>query len=139
MMETMLLLVLALGGGNGSPAASPHLTPPPGLASPVAGVWRGTWMAAGDRPPVPVEAVLAPGKEAGSLIGFVVSGIGREQRVARLAGSYGNDGAKLALPAGGALRLNAESATRLVGELTVGSAGGFVPGDGAVELTRVRR
>jgi hypothetical protein len=139
MMETMLLLVLALGGGNGSPAASPHLTPPPGVVSPVTGVWRGTWTAAADGPPVPVEAVLAPGKDAGSLIGLVVSGVGRERRTARLAGSYGNDCVKLALPAGGALRLIAESATRLVGELKVGSAGGLVPGDGAVELTRVRR
>jgi hypothetical protein len=139
MMESMLLLLLALGGGGGSPAASPHLAPPPGVVSPVTGVWRGRWVAPGDRPPVPFEAVLAPGKGTGTLIGLVVSGIGRERRIARLAGSYDNDCARLALPSGGALRLMAQSATRLVGEITVGSAAGFVPGDGAVELTRVRR
>jgi hypothetical protein len=69
----------------------------------------------------------------------VVSGVGRERRSARLAGSYDNDGAKLALPSGGALRLIAASATKLVGEIKVGGAAGVVPGDGAVELTRVRR
>jgi hypothetical protein len=139
MMETMLLLLLALGAGNGSPSASPHFAPPPGVVSPITGVWRGKWMAPGDRPAVPVEAVLAPGKDAGTLIGLVASGIGPERRIARLAGSYDNDGARLALPSGGALRLIAESATRLVGEIKVGGAAGFVPSDGAVELTRVRR
>jgi hypothetical protein len=139
MMETLLLLLLALGGGNGLPSASPHLAPPPGAVSPITGVWRGKWVPPGDRPPVPVEAVLAPGKDAGSLIGLLVSGSGRERRSARLAGSYDNDGARLALPSGGALRLIAESPTRLVGEVKVGGAAGFVPGDGAVELTRVRR
>ena len=139
MMETMLLLLLALGGGNGSPAASPHLAPPADVASPITGVWRGQWVAPGDRPPVPVEAVLAPGKGTGTLIGLVVSGLGRDRRSARLAGSYDSAGAKLALPSGGALRLTAESATRLVGEVKVGGAAGFVPSDGAEELTRVRR
>ena len=139
MMETMLLLVLALGGGHGSPAASPQYAPPPGVVSPVTGVWRGKWVPPGDRPPVTVEAVFAPGKDAGTLIGLVVSGIGRERRSARLAGNYDNDGARLALPSGGALRLIAHSATRLIGEIKVGGAVGFVPGDGVVELTRVRR
>jgi len=139
MMETMLLLVLALGGGNGAPSASPHFVPPPGVESPLTGVWRGKWVASGDRPPVPVEAVLAPGRDPGTLVGLAVSGIGRERRTARLAGSFDNHGAKLALPSGGALQLIPESATRLVGEIKVGGAAGFVPGDGAVELTRVRR
>ena len=138
----MLLLLLALGGGNGSPAASPHFAPPPGVAAPLTGVWRGKWVPpgeVGDHAPVPVEAVLAPGKDTGTLIGLVVSGLGRERRTARLAGRYEKDGANLALPSGGALRLIAESATRLVGEVTVGGAAGFLPGDGALELTRVRR
>jgi hypothetical protein len=139
MMETMLLLLLALGGGNGSAAASPHLAPPPGAAAPVTGVWRGKWVAPGQASLVPVEAVLAPGKESGTLIGLVVSGLGRDRRIARLAGRYDSDGAKLALPSGGALRLIAESATRLVGEVKIGGAAGFLPGDGAVELSRVRR
>jgi hypothetical protein len=142
MMETMLLLVLALGGGNESSAASPRLAAVPGVAAPDTGVWRGTWVAPGepgDHAPIPVEAVLAPGRDTGTLIGLVVSGLGRERRTARLAGRYDNDGARLALPSGGALRLIAESATRLVGEVKVGSAAGFLPGDGALELTRVRR
>jgi hypothetical protein len=96
-------------------------------------------MAPGDGAPVPIEAVLAPGKDTGSIIGLVVSGFGRERRFARLAGRYDSDGAKLALPAGGALRLIAESATRLVGEVKIGSAAGLLPGDGALELSRVRR
>jgi hypothetical protein len=139
MMETMLLLLLALGGGNGSPAASPHFASPPGVAAPVTGVWRGKWIALGQASPVPVEAVLAPGKENGTLIGLVVSGLGRDRRIARLSGRYDSDGARLALPSGGALRLIAESETRLVGEVKIGGAAGFLPGDGAVELTRVRR
>ena len=139
MMETMLLLLLALGGGNGSPAASPHLTSPSGVVIPVTGVWRGKWVPPGGRPPVPVEAVLAPGKDSGSLIGLIVSGVGSDRRIARLAGRYDSDGAKLALPSGGSLRLFAESATRLVGDVKIGAAAGFIPGDGAVELGRVRR
>lgn len=139
MMETMLLLLLALGGGNGSPAASPQFAPAPGVAAPVTGVWRGRWVAPGDRAPVPVEAVLAPGKDKGTLIGLVVSGLGRERRSARLTGRYDSDGARLALPSGGALRLFAASATRLVGEVKLGGAAGVLPGDGALELTRVRR
>ena len=139
MMETLLLLLLALGGGNGSPAASPHFAPPPGATTPITGVWRGKWVAPGDRAPVPVEAVLAPGKDTGTLIGLVVSGLGRERKMARLAGRYDSNGARLALPSGGALQLVAESATRLVGEVKVGGAAGFLPGDGALELTRVRR
>jgi phage terminase large subunit-like protein len=142
MMESMLLLLLALGGGNGSPAASPYFAPTPGFAAPVTGVWRGQWVAPGepaDHVPVAVEAVFAPGKDAGTLIGLVVSGLGRERRTARLAGRYDRDGARLALPSGGALRLIAESATRLVGEVKVGGAAGVLPGDGALELARVRR
>jgi hypothetical protein len=139
MMETMLLLLLVLGGGNASPSASPQFAPPPGAATPVTGVWRGQWLDSGDRPPVPVEAVFAPGKEAGTLIGLAVSGIGRDRRIARLTGRYENDGAILTLRSGGALRLIAQSATRLVGEVKIGGAAGFVPGDGALELSRVRR
>ena len=139
MMETMLLLFLALGGGSGLPAASPHLAPESGAVAPVTGVWRGKWSAAADVAPVPIEAVLAPGKDRGTLIGLVASGIGRDRRTARLAGRYDSDGARLALPSGGAMRLIAESATRLVGDVKIGSAAGLLPGDGALELTRVRR
>jgi hypothetical protein len=139
MMETLLLLLLALGGGNASPAASPGLAPAPGVATPVTGVWRGKWIAAGDGAPVPVEAVLAPGRDSGTLIALIVSGFGRERRMARLAGRYDNAGVSLALPSGGALRLIAESGTRLIGDVKIGGATGFLPGDGAVELIRVRR
>jgi hypothetical protein len=136
MMESMLLLLLALGGG-GSPSASPGFTPP-GVARPVTGVWRGTWMAPGGRA-LPVEAVLAPGKETGTLIALLVSGAGRDRRTARLSGRYENDGARLALPSGGALRLSAEGSGRLIGEVSGGGLAGFVLGDGALELIRVRR
>ena len=139
MMESMLLLLLALGGGNGSPSASPHVASPPGVATSVTGVWRGRWTAPGAPPTVPVEAVFAPGKDTGTLIGLVVSGIGRERRSTRLAGRFENDGATLALPSGGALRLMLQGATRLLGEVKVGGAAGFMPGDGALELSRVRR
>ena len=138
MMESMLLLLLALGG-NGAPTASAHLALPPGVAAPVTGVWRGKWVAPADGARIPVEAVLAPGKDAGSLIGLVVSGLGRERRMARLTGRYASDGARLALPSGGALRLIAEGATRLVGEIKIDGAAGLLPGDGALELSRVRR
>ena len=138
MMESMLLLLLALGG-NAAPAASAHLASPPSLAAPVTGVWRGKWVHPADGVRIPVEAVLAPGKDAGSLIGLVVSGLGRERRMARLTGRYESDGARLALPSGGALRLIAEDASRLVGEVTLGGAAGLLPGDGALELSRVRR
>jgi hypothetical protein len=136
MMESMLLLLLALGGG-GSPAASPDLAPA-GVAAPVTGVWRGTWSPPGGRP-LPVDAVLAPGKGTGTLIALVISGAGRDRRSARLSGRYDHDGARLALPSGGALRLSVEGATRLIGEVTGGGLAGFVPGDGALELSRVRR
>ena len=135
----MLLLLLTLSGGSGSPAASPHLALPPGVAAPVTGVWRGQWVAPGATAPVPVEAVLAPGKDSGTLIGLAMSGLGRERRFARLTGRYDSHGARLALPSGGALRLIAESTTRLVGEVKIGAAAGFLPGDGALELGRVRR
>ena len=139
MMETMLLLLLALGGGTGSASASPGFAPGTQTAASVTGVWRGTWLPPDGRAPVPVEAVLAPGRERGTLIGLVVAGAGRERRSARLSGRYDRDGARLTLPRGGAVRLSADGQTRLVGEVKGGETAGFVPGDGALELTRVRR
>jgi hypothetical protein len=139
MMESLLLLLLALGGGGGAPAASPGFAATPGRAVPVTGVWRGTWLATGGRTPVPVEAVLAPGRQKGTLIAVVMSGVGRDRRTARLSGLYDSDGAKLALPSGGALRLHPEGGSRLIGEIKGGGPAGFLPGDGALELTRVRR
>jgi hypothetical protein len=136
MLESMLLLLLALGG-SGSPAASPALAP--GTPPAMTGVWRGTWVSAANKPPIPVEAVLAAGKEAGSLVGVVVSGAGRDRRTARLSGRYDSSGAQLSLPSGGALRLSADGRGRLIGEVTGGSSAGFGPGEGALELTRVRR
>ena len=139
MMESMLLLLLALGGGTGSPSASPGLAPGMQAAAPVTGVWRGTWVAQDGQAPVPVEAVLALGKERGTLIAIVIAGAGRARRIARLSGLYDSDGARLTLPSGGALRLSVQGQGRLVGEVKGGAAAGFVPGDGALELSRVRR
>jgi hypothetical protein len=136
MIESVLLLLLTLGGG-GSPAASPGLTP--GATAPITGVWRGTLTPSGDRQPIPVEAVLAPGKQAGTVIGLVVYGAGRERRTSRLSGRYDSDGAQLALPSGVALQLSADGRGRLIGGVKGGGAAGFGPGDGALELTRVRR
>lgn len=138
MLETLLLLLLALGGDGTSPAASPGLAPSPGVAAPVTGVWRGTWLGPGAGP-VPVEAVLARGTEKGTVIAVVVAGTGRERKTARLSGRYDSDGTHLTLPSGGALRLSAESAGHLVGEVTGSGPAGLLPGDGALELTRVRR
>jgi hypothetical protein len=139
MMESMLLLLLALGGGTGSPSALPGFASGVQAAAPVTGVWRGTWVAPDGHPPLPVEAVLAPGKERGTLIAVVIAGAGRARRSARLSGRYDSDGARLTLPSGGALRLSAQGLSRLVGEVKGGDATGFVPGDGALELSRVRR
>lgn len=135
----MLLLLLALGGATGSASASPGFASGTQAAAQVTGVWRGTWLPPDGHPPLPVEAVLAPGRERGTLIAIVVSGAGRERRSARLSGRYDGDGARLTLPRGGAVRLRADGRTRLVGEVKGGDAAGFVPGDGALELTRVRR
>jgi hypothetical protein len=136
MLESMLLLLLALGGGN-APAASPALTP--GTPPSMTGVWRGTWVSANHSGSTPVEAFLAAGKEPGSLVGLVAAGIGRERRTVRLSGRYDGGGAELSLlPAGGGLRLSADGAGRLIGEVRGGGAG-FGPGDGALELTRVHR
>ena len=140
MMETMLLLVLTLGGGTGGTgdtAASPALAPA-GVVAPLTGVWRGTWLPPGGRP-MPVEAVLAPGKGAGTLIAVVASGAGQDRRIARMSGRYESDGAHLTLPSGGALRLNVGEGGRLLGAVKGGGAAGLVPDDGALELTRVRR
>lgn len=139
MMESMLLLLLALSGRTAPPAASPGFAAGTAVAAPVTGVWRGTLLPAGGRTPVPVEAFLAPGKRTGTLVAIVVSGAGRERRSARLSGRYDSDGAMLQLPSGGALRLSAQGDGRLIGDLQGGGAAGVVPGDGALELTRVRR
>jgi hypothetical protein len=136
MMESMLLLLLALGGGGSTPAASPAFG---AAAVPVMGVWRGSWHPADGRQPLPVEAVLAEGRDPGSLIAVVVSGAGRSRRTARLSGRYDGDGARLQLPTGGALRLTPDSNGRLIGDVRGSTAAGFVPGDGALELTRVHR
>jgi hypothetical protein len=136
MKETLLLLLLALGGGA-APAASPGL----GLAQPampVTGVWRGAWTPRGGTA-VPVEAVLASDTKAGTLVALVVAGVGRGRRTARLSGRLLDNGATLVLPTGGAVRLSADGASRLIGEVTGAGRADIVPGDGAVELRRVRR
>jgi hypothetical protein len=136
MIESLLLLLLAVGGGGGTPAASPALAP---AAVPVTGVWRGSWHPADGRQSLPVEAVVAAGRQPGSLIAVLVSGTGHDRRTARLSGRYEADGAHLLLPTGGALRLTPDSNGRLIGDIKGGGAAAFIPGDGALELTRVRR
>jgi hypothetical protein len=138
MVDSLLLLLLALGGREGAPAASPGLAPATAAVAPVTGIWRGNWLGRGGRTPLPVDAVLAPGKASGTLIAVIVAGIGRERRSARLSGQYEPHGAHLALPSGGAVRLNLDRG-RLVGEVTGSVASGLVPGDGVLELDRVRR
>ena len=133
----MLLLLLALGGGQGpSPAAA---VPAATAADAVVGVWRGTWapQGAGDR--LPVEAIVtAPSKE-GQLLALLATGEGRARRTTRITGQLEADGARFALPGGGSLRLAAASASRLIGVVSGVSRQPSMPGDGTLELARVRR
>jgi len=136
MLEGMLLLLLTLGGGPGSPAAAmPSQTGP----DPIVGVWRGTWTAQGVHNGVLAEAiVIAPSKD-GQLQALVATGVGRLRRMTRVVGRVEADGARFALPGGGSLRLAAGSASRLIGVVKGAAEDGPTPGDGTLELARVRR
>jgi len=137
MLEGMLLLLLALGGGNtGSPAAAVSSAATPG---PVVGVWRGTWTTQGTDTRMPVEAIVMPPSKDGAVQGLVVTGAGRLRRLTRLVGHVDADGARFTLPGGGSLRLAAGSASRLIGVVKGAAADGPIPGDGTLELTRVHR
>jgi hypothetical protein len=136
MLEGMLLMLLALGGGNGSPAAAmPSQTGP----DPVVGIWRGTWTTQGAADPVPVEAIVTPSSKEGQLQALVATGVGRLRHITRVIGRVDADGARFTLPGGGSLRLAAGSASRLIGVVKGGAVRGPMPGDGTLELARVRR
>jgi hypothetical protein len=137
MLEGMLLMLLALGGGKGpSPAAA---VPAATTADTVVGVWRGTWAAPEAEDRVPVEAIVtAPSKE-GQMLALLVTGAGRGRRITRITGQLETDGVRFALPGGGNLRLAAASASRLIGVVKGVGAQASMPGDGTLELTRVRR
>jgi hypothetical protein len=137
MMEGMLLLLLALGGGT---AGSPAATVPSAITSdPVVGVWRGTWAAQGAASAVPVEAIVTAPAKDGQVLALFSTGAGRAKRFTRVIGRLEPDGARFTLPGGGTLRVAAASASRLIGIARGAGADGPTPGDGTVELTRVRR
>ena len=137
MLEGMLLLLLALGGGNpGSPSASVASA---ATAEPVAGVWRGTWETPGADKPVPVEAIVSAPSKEGRLLAVFATGTGRAKRATRVTGHLEPDGARFALPGGGTLRLAAASASRLIGVVRGVETQSPTPGDGTLELARVRR
>ena len=129
-------MLLVLGGNGGAPAASmPSLAGP----EPIVGIWRGTWTAQGAETPLPVEAIVtAPSKE-GQLQALVATGVGRLRRITRVIGRVEAEGARFTLPGGGSLRLAAGSASRLIGVVKGAADSGPMPGDGMLELTRVRR
>jgi hypothetical protein len=135
MLEGMLLMLLALGGANGSPAAAMPSQMGP---DPVVGIWRGTWTTQGADDAVPVEAIVTPPKD-GQLLALVATRVGHLRHITRVIGRVEADGARFTLPGGGSLRLAAGSASRLIGVVKGAAVGGPTPGDGTLELTRVRR
>jgi hypothetical protein len=137
MLEGMLLLLLALGGGTGpSPAAAvPSAATPDG----VVGVWRGTWATPSGEQPLPVEAIVTAPSKDGQLLALIATGLGRARRLTRVMGHVEADGARFVIPGGGSLRLAAASGSRLVGIVNGAGAEGPTPGDGTLELARVRR
>ena len=137
MLEGMLLLLLALGGGNGaSPAAA---VPSSVTPDPVVGIWRGTWTPQGTNTPVPVEAIVMPPSKDGQVQALVATGAGRVRHLTRVVGRADIDGARFTLPGGGSLRLAAGSTSRLIGVVRGAAADGSTPGDGTLELARVHR
>jgi hypothetical protein len=137
MLEGMLLLLLALGGGQAGPPAA--AIPSGSTPDAVVGIWRGTWATQGADNRVPVEAIVtAPSKE-GQVLALVATGVGRARRMTRIIGRLEPDGARFTLPGGGSLRLAAGSASRLIGIVKGAAADGPTPGDGTLELARVRR
>src|SRR5262245_34348670 len=136
MLEGMLLLLLAIGGGTGSPAgALPSQTGP----DPVVGIWRGTWTTHGVENQILVDAIVTAPSKDGQLHALVATGVGRLRRLTRIIGRLEADGARFTLPGGGSLRLAAGSASRLIGVVKGAAMGGPMPGDGTLELVRVRR
>ena len=136
MLEGMLLLLLALGGNTaGSPAATVSSA---ASADPVVGVWRGTWARQGLESSVPVEAIVTTPSKGGQVWALVATGVGHARSTTRVTGRLEPDGARFTLPGGGTLRLAATSSSRLIG-IVKGAGVGLTPGDGTLELVRVRR
>ena len=136
MLEGMLLLLLALGGDTAeSPAAA---VPSAASADTVVGVWRGTWARQGLESSVPVEAIVTVPSKGGQVWAVVATGAGRARSMTRVTGRLEADGARFTLPGGGTLRLAATSPSRLIG-IVKGAGAGLTPGDGTLELARVRR
>jgi len=136
MLEGLLLLLLTLGGGTGSPAAAmPSQTGP----DPIVGVWRGTWTTQGADNGVLAEAIVTAPSKNGQLQALLATGVGRLRRMTRVVGRVEADGARFVLPGGGSLRLAAGSASRLIGVVKGAAVDGPTPGDGTLELARVRR
>lgn len=136
MLEGMLLLLLALGGGTaGSPAAA---LPSAAAADTVIGVWRGTWAGQGLESSMPVEAIVIGQSNGDQVSALVATGAGRARSTTRMTGRLEPDGARFTLPGGGTLRLAATSSSRLIG-IVKGAGVGLTPGDGTLELARVRR
>src|SRR5438034_447183 len=77
MLEGLLLMLLAIGGTEGSPAAGVLSASPP---SAVVGVWRGSWAASGNQDRVPIEAVLQTVGGQGQVAALVDSGTGGARR-----------------------------------------------------------
>jgi len=137
MLEGLLLLLLAIGGNEGAPAAGIG----PATASPTAviGVWRGTWAAPGKPDRVPVEAVVEPAGRDGRVAALLSRGGGASRRTIRVVGKLAADGVHFEVPGGGFVRLAAFSGSRLVGDIRGVRTGGPLPGDGDLDLARVRR
>lgn len=137
MLEGMLLLLLTLGGGAAnSPAAAVSSASSPDA---VAGVWRGTWATPSAGKPVPVDAIVAVPSKDGHVLALVATGVGHTRRTTRVSGHVEPDGARFVIPGGGSLRLAAASASRLIGIVNGTHNNGPTPGDGTLELARVRR
>jgi len=137
MLEGMLLMLLTLSGGKApSPAAA---VPAGATADTVAGVWRGTWAAQDAEQQVPVEAIVTGPSKEGQILALLATGAGRARRMTRITGRLESDGVRFALPGGGSLRLAAASGSRLIGVVKGLAPQASMPGDGTLELARVRR
>ena len=141
MLEGMLLLLLALGGAQGGANASAPAAavPSPATPDPVVGIWRGTWKLQDADDSVPVEAIVTSPSKDGQVQALVATGVGRLRRLTRVVGRVEADGARFSLPGGGTLRLAAGSTSRLIGIVRGAALNGPTPGDGTLELARVRR
>jgi hypothetical protein len=141
MLEGMLLLLLALGGAEGGarPGAPAAAVPSHATPDPVVGIWRGTWKLQDADDAIPVEAIVTAPSRDGQVLALVATRVGSLRRLTQVVGRVEADGARFTLPGGGTLRLAAGSASRLIGIVNGAALNGPTPGDGTLELVRVRR